>query len=158
MAKGPIQTPASDEAVSTPAGVSEFGEECGGKGGVPFEVFAPGTARLTRLTVWHRDFVDGLRLETDQGALPRIGGMGQHKDIRQDAVELGADEFLTGISVEYWNCVDRITFHTNKGSYGPFGGQGGRVKRTLSAPPGRIVVGFKGRHWELIDSIQLLVR
>jgi hypothetical protein len=31
------------------------------------------------------------------------------------------------------------------------------VKRTLLAPDGRRVVGFKGRHWALVDSIQLMV-
>jgi len=136
----------------------EFGEECGGKGGVPYEVFAPGPEPLTRITVWHRDYVDGLQLETRQGPLPRIGGTGKHRDIRCDSFELGADEVLTGISVEYWNCIDRLTFHTTKRSYGPFGGGGGRVKKTLSAPPGRVIAGFKGRHWEFIDSIQLIVR
>jgi hypothetical protein len=31
------------------------------------------------------------------------------------------------------------------------------VKKRLDAPAGRVVAGFKGRHWELIDSIQLMI-
>jgi len=135
----------------------EHGEMCGGPGGVPYQAFASPADRIIRVTVWHRQYVDGIQLETETGVLPRIGGMGKHRDVRQETFELAVDEFLTGVSVEYWNYVDRITFHTNKRSHGPFGGEGGRVKRTLQAPAGRAVRGFKGRHWELVDSIQLMV-
>jgi hypothetical protein len=101
--------------------------------------------------------VDGIQLETESGVLPRIGGTGLHRDVRQESFELAPDEFLTGISVEYWKYIDRLTFHTNKRSYGPYGGAEGRVKKRLDAPAGRVVAGFKGRHWELIDSIQLMI-
>jgi hypothetical protein len=138
-------------------GAEEHGEMCGGPGGVPYQVFAYPPDRITRVTVWHRQFVDGIQLATENGVLPRIGGMGKHHDVRQESFELGPDEFLTGITIEYWNYIDRITFHTNKGNHGPFGGEGGRVERALHAPTGRAVRGFKGRHWELVDSIQLLV-
>jgi len=138
-------------------GPEEHGEMCGGEGGVPYQVFAHASDRITRVTVWHRQFVDGIQLETESGVLPRIGGMGKHRDVHQNTFELGPDEFLTGVSVEFWNYIDRITFHSNKQSYGPFGGEGARMKRTLQAPPGRVVRGFKGRHWELVDSIQLMV-
>jgi hypothetical protein len=74
-----------------------------------------------------------------------------------DTFELAPDEFLTGITVEYWRFVDRIAFHTNQRDYGPFGGPGGTVKKKLMAPDDRSVVGFKGRHWALVDSIQLMV-
>ena len=135
----------------------EYGEVFGGTGGVPYQVFAYAPNRITRVTVWHRQFVDGIQFETEAGVLPRIGGMGKHRDVRQETFELGPDEFLTGVTVEYWNYIDRITFHTNKGSHGPFGGEGGHVTRTLHAPPGRAVRGFKGRHGELVDSIQLMI-
>lgn len=135
----------------------EFGEECGSKGGVPYRSFALPPTRIIRVTVWHRDLVDGILLETDSGALPRIGGTGMHRDIRQDRFELEPDEVLTGVSIEYGRYLDRISFHSNKKDYGPFGGIGGQIKKRLDAPPGRNVVGFKGRHWEFIDSIQLLV-
>src|SRR5258706_1995843 len=105
----------------------EYGEECGGKGGVPYLSIAQPSARLTRICVWHRDYVDGIQLETELGILPKIGGTGMHKDVREDNFELGADEFLTGITVEFWQYIDRISFHTNKGSYGPLGGHNGQV-------------------------------
>lgn len=146
---------ASDPAVSSPA--LEYGEECGGSGGVPYSVFAYYPARIARVTIWHRQYVDGILLETDQGTLPKIGGTGRHRDIRSDTFALEPDEFITGISVEYWNYIDRITFSTNKNNYGPYGGTGARLKKILQAPPGHIVAGFKGRHWELVDSIQLMV-
>ena len=78
----------------------------------------------------------------------RVGG---------EAVHLAEGEFITGLSVEYWNYIDRITFHTNLKSYGPYGGSGGNVTKELRAPGGQQVLGFAGRHWELIDSIQLIV-
>jgi jacalin-like lectin domain-containing protein len=143
------------EVRSGPA--EEYGEECGGSGGVPFCVFAYYPARIARVTIWHRQYVDGILLETDQGVLPKIGGTGRHRDIRSDTFALEPGEFITGITVEYWNYIDRITFHTNKSSFGPYGGTGARLKKNLQAPPGRLVVGFKGRHWELVDSIQLMV-
>src|SRR5437763_15229769 len=77
----------------------EFGRECGGKGGVPYQVFARPGERIKKVIVWHRDYVDGIELETDQGTLPKIGGTGKSRDIRHDIFELEEDEFLTGISV-----------------------------------------------------------
>jgi hypothetical protein len=135
----------------------EYGGEFGGKGGVPYLcVFQP-PARLSKITVWHRDYVDGIQLETDLSVLPRIGGTGKHRDVHRDVIELSMDESLLGITVEYWQYIDRITFHTSHRNCGPYGGQGGRLTRTLRSPLGSKVVGFKGRHWELVDSIQLMV-
>ncbi len=148
---------AAARSTGASAGAEEFGEECGGKGGVPYQVFARPPDRIKLVRVWHRTYVDGLELETDKGILPRIGGTGTSHDIRHDTFELEADEFLTGLSVEFWTYMDRLTFHTNKRSYGPYGGLGGRVKKELRAPEGHKVVGFKGRHWALVDSIQLMV-
>jgi hypothetical protein len=156
--KLPREEPKSAEASSLGSGpAQEYGEECGGTGGVPYCVFAYFPARIARITVWHRQYVDGILLETDQGILPKIGGTGRHRDIRSDTFALEPGEFITGISVEYWNYIDRITFRTNKGNYGPYGGSGARLKKFLQAPPGHLVAGFKGRHWELVDSIQLMV-
>lgn len=135
----------------------EYGAECGGDGGVPYLSVVRGSARLTRITLWHRDYVDGIQLETDEGVLPKIGGSGLHHDVKQDTFELDPDEFLTGITVDYWHYIDRIVFHTNKRNYGPYGGRGGRLSKNLTAPAGRKVVGFKGRHWQLVDSIQLMI-
>jgi len=109
------------------------------------------------VTVWHRDVVDGIQLETDRGVLPRIGGTGKHRDVRKDTFTLEAGEFLTGIDIDYWNYIDRITFHTNKRQHGHYGGDGGRLRKRLLAPSGRAVAGFKGRHWDFVDSIQLLL-
>ena len=124
---------------------------------MPYLSAPQSSARPTKVTVWHRVFVDGIQLETDFGVLPRIGGTGMHRDVQQDTFELAAEEFITGITVEYWRYIDRITFHTTKHNHGPYGGDGGLLKKTLMAPPGRAVVGFKGRHWELVDSIQLMI-
>ncbi len=134
-----------------------FGEECGGRGGVPYRFFAQTPDRITKITVWHRQLVDGLQVESQKGTLGRIGGTGRHKDVHQDTFELSPDEFITGVSVEFWTYLDRITFHTNKRDYGPFGGAGGLVKKTLQAPPGRAVAGFSGRHWDFVDSIQIII-
>src|SRR5262245_29707830 len=147
----------SDKSDGNAAPAEEYGEECGGSGGVPYCVFAYYPARIARVTIWHRQYVDGILLETDHGALPKIGGTGKHRDIRSDTFALDSGEFITGVSVEYWNYIDRITFHTNKTTYGPYGGGEARLKKFLQAPPGRMVSGFKGRHWELVDSIQLMV-
>ncbi|HEV2391623.1 MAG TPA: jacalin-like lectin [Verrucomicrobiae bacterium] len=134
-----------------------FGEECGGKGGVPYLSCAQASDRIRRVTVWHREYVDSIRLETDEGELPRIGRAERLRDVRQDTFQLAADEFVVEVSVEYWTYIDRLTFHTNKGTYGPYGGEGGRLRRVLTVPPGRRLAGFKGRHWAFVDSIQLMV-
>jgi hypothetical protein len=135
----------------------DYGEACGGEGGVPYRVFAAPPAILRKVTVWHRQYVDGIQLATDEGVLPQIGGTGRHKDVRVESFELGEGEFIIGISVEYWNYIDRITFHTNLRSHGPYGGGGGRVRKELRAPADRQVLGLAGRHWEFVDSIQLIV-
>jgi hypothetical protein len=154
----PREQPKGADASSVGSGpAEEHGAECGGTGGVPYCVFAYYPARIARVTIWHRQYVDGILLETDHGVLPKIGGTGRHRDIRSDTFALEPDEFIMGISVEYWNYVDSITFQTNKSSYGPYGGHTGQLKKVLKAPSGRIVAGFKGRHWELVDSIQLMI-
>jgi hypothetical protein len=135
----------------------EYGEECGGKGGVPYLCVPQTSTRLVKVTVWHRDYVDGIQLETALGVPPRIGGTGKHRDVRKNSFAFAQDDYLTGITVEYWQYIDRITFHTNKQSHGPFGGRAGLLRKTLMAPPKRKVVGFRGRHWEVVDSIQLMV-
>ena len=140
-----------------PASPQEYGEECGGEGGVPYLIILQPGARLSKITVWHRDYVDGIQLESDQGVLPRIGGTGKHRDVQTVTFELAPGEILAGISVEFWQYIDRITFHTNRRDFGPYGGHGALLKKTLMGPAGRTIVGFKGRHWELVDSIQLMV-
>jgi hypothetical protein len=155
LRREPPDSDGNPEVSSVPA--QEYGEECGGSGGVPYCVFAYYPARIARVTIWHRQYVDGILLETDQGILPKIGGTGRHRDIRSDTFALDVGEFITGVAVEYWNYIDRITFQTNKNSYGPYGGTGARLKKILQAPSGSIVAGFKGRHWELVDSIQLMI-
>jgi hypothetical protein len=157
MKHPPRKSAGPNPAPPSPEVPEEFGEECGGKGGVPYQTVARPPARITRVTVWHRQFVDGIQLETDLGVLPRIGGTGKHRDVHVNAFELEPGEFLTGVSVEYWSYIDRITFHTNKRAHGPFGGPDGQLKKTLMALPGRAVMGFKGRHWEVVDSIQLMI-
>jgi hypothetical protein len=135
----------------------EYGEPCGGEGGVPYRVFAAPPNVLRKVTVWHRQYIDGIQLATDESILPHIGGTGRHKDVRMDSFELSEAEFITGVSVQYWTYLDQITFHTNLRSYGPYGGGGGRVSKELRAPAGRHVLGLAGRHWEFVDSIQLMI-
>src|SRR5947207_923488 len=94
------RTPEVSEA--GPVQPHEYGEECGGSGGVPYSFFAQPPDRIRKVTVWHRQLVDGLQVETEKGPMPKIGGTGRHKDIRQESFALGADEFITGISVEFW--------------------------------------------------------
>jgi hypothetical protein len=151
------EKPAGRRVTGKPSQPQEYGEQCGGAGGVPYRVVANPPASIRKVTVFHKQYVDGIQLATEDGALPQIGGTGRHKDVRADAFELAENEFITGLSLEYWNYIDRITFHTNLKSYGPFGGAGGRVTRELKAPAGRQVLGLAGRHWEFIDSIQLIV-
>ena len=155
------QKPKPAEASQSGGGMStlpkEYGGEFGGKGGVPYLCIFQPPARLNKIIVWHRDCVDGIQLETDLSVLPRIGGTGKHRDVQKDVIELSTDEILLGVTVEYWQYIDRITLHTSQRNYGPYGGQGGRLTRTLFSPPGNKLVGFKGRHWELVDSIQLMI-
>ena len=124
---------------------------------MPYRVFAIPPARIRKITIWHRQYVDGMQLTTEDGALPQIGATGKHRDVQVNTFEIGPDEFITGISVAYWNFIDRITFHTNRKTYGPYGGVGGRVEKDLKAPSGRAVAGFTGRHWDFVDSIQLMI-
>ena len=64
-------------------------------------------------------------------AFSQDGGTGKHRDVQKATFELTPDEFLTGITVEFWQYIDRITFHTNQSNYGPYGGHGGLLKKTL---------------------------
>ncbi len=134
-----------------------WGPECGGEGGVRYEVCATPPDGVHRITVHHRDFVDSIQLETNDAVLPKIGNPKKHRDVREDTFRLEPDEYLVGITVEYSRYVDRMTFHTDKRTYGPFGGTGGSLKKTLLAPAGRRVVGFTGRHWVFVDSIRLMI-
>src|SRR5215467_13843332 len=84
-------TETSRSGDGTPASPIEYGGEFGGEGGVPYLcVFQP-PARLSKITVWHRDYLDGIQLETDLSFLPRIGGTGKHRDVQKDLIELSMD-------------------------------------------------------------------
>lgn len=145
------------KAVASATQPEPWGPECGGEGGVRYEVYAQASDRIKKVTIQHREFVDAIVLETEQGALAKIGNPNRHRDVHEETFALGPDEYLTGITVEYWRYLDRISFHTNQRTFGPFGGTGGRLKKTLLAPPDRRLAGFTGRHWVFVDSIRLMI-
>ena len=120
-------------------------------------MFATPPDRIKRVTIWHRQYVDGIELETENGVLPKLGATGKHRDIRTDSFELDEDEFITGVSVEYWTYVDRITFHTNKTQSWSLRRPWRAAKEKSAGTAGQSGRGSQGRHWELIDSIQLMV-
>src|SRR5690348_14860392 len=60
----------------------EFGHQCGGQGGVPFRVFATPPASIRKVTVWHKQYVDGIQFATEHVVLPHIGETGLHRDVR----------------------------------------------------------------------------
>ena len=149
--------PTPENSADRLAQPEEYGEECGGDGGVPYRVFVSSPLMIRSVRIWHRQHVDGIQLVTDDAALPRIGGTGRHHDIRIEEFFLDRDEFITGLTVDYWNYIDRLIFHTNRRDHGPFGGSGGRVRKEIRSPAGRGVCGLAGHHWEFVDSIQLLI-
>ncbi|KAI3513207.1 hypothetical protein L1887_20534 [Cichorium endivia] len=88
------------------------------------------------------------------------GGTGGCKT---ETVDLdGTKEYLTGISGFYGPVegydgaegITSITFHTNKGIYGPYGQESGAqyVYFTSTASPGKIV-GFQGRNGDFLTAI-----
>lgn len=84
----------------------------------------------------------------------RFGGGGGSIDV----FKLAPGEFVTRISGKYGVFVDSLLIQTNTGRAKGWGGTGGAVNYTYSAPPGTSIHGFWGRSGELVDSIGVILK
>jgi hypothetical protein len=81
------------------------------------------------------------------GSLSFNGGAG---------VSLAPDEYIIGISGRYGDHIESIRIYTNKKTYPPFGGTGGRFEFGYTAPQGQMIAGFFGRAGTNLDAIGVL--
>lgn len=84
----------------------------------------------------------------------RYGGGGGNLDI----FKLVPGEYITRISGKYGSFVDSLLIQTNKGRAKGWGGTGGSVNYTYTAPPGSRIHGFFGRSGSLIDSVGVILK
>lgn len=144
--------------VVPPGNPVELPETVGRNGGDPYSISAAYPERITQIEVWHWDYVDGILLSTAKGALPRIGGTGKDNHITHEVVKLDADEYITAVYVEGDKYIDRMTITTNKRRLPAWGGNGGGIKKTMTAPPGKQIVGFHGRAADFVDQLGIVVQ
>lgn len=95
----------------------------GGDGGSSFDdshqIEKWGTIR--QIAVRHASEVDSIGILWASGNFRNHGGIGGTETV----INLEADEFISSVSGRSGDRLDQITFHSNKKTYGPFGGLGG---------------------------------
>lgn len=132
----------------------------GGSGGIPFIDDMSNMKRLERILYRSGSYVDTLQfewLEQDGTYVtgPEYGGYlgaGGEKGI----VTLQDGEYLLKITGTAGAYLDSITFHTNLGTYGPFGGSGG-TPFSIDLR-NRKLIGIIGRYGKYIDGIGALTK
>lgn len=154
-----LQLPPPATAITTPPPEpSKYDKAYGGDEGGDVRIQVPWPDRITRLEVWYWDYVDGIELTSATGSKQLIGGKGKDKNIHHKPINLDDDEYITGVNVEYGRYIDLVTFHTNKQSYGPYGGRPQKNKTPIQAPNGKRVVGFYGKAGDFVNSLGIVVQ
>lgn len=121
----------------------------GGSGGSEFRDDVTGLVRMRGFLVRFGGYVDGITgvYQDYRGKtvyLPHGGSGGEY-----DIAVFDDDEYIVAVEGRADKFVDRITFHTNKRTYGPYGGTGGKPWLLK----GNKLTGFWGRSVELMDQI-----
>ena len=130
----------------------------GGPGGVPFDnLLLPDGARLARIHVNAKDYVDGIQLEYEEpdgatGKLPHVGGKGG----RLHTYEIPKGAAVTGITGRSAWYLDSIQIHTTSGASPEFGGKGG--KKFSVDLEGTELRGIYGRADWYLDSLGLILK
>lgn len=95
----------------------------GGNGGMSFDdshdiaLWGP----IRQIVVRHGSAVDAIGVLWGNGNFFNHGGTGGTETV----INLGADEFISRVEGRSGARLDQITFHSNKHTYGPYGGGGG---------------------------------
>ncbi len=126
--------------------------QVGGGGGQPFADDLTGVKRLTKLTIRHGAYVDAIQCtwQMNDGSShtgAQHGGAGG----RQDVITFAADEYIVGVSGRAGAYVDQLVIKTNKRTYGPYGGNGG--KPFDLGPLAAHTTGFFGRSGRYLDAL-----
>lgn len=144
------------EAVSLGAPTNSFLiSQSGGNGGRNFRIANGKDNRITGITIFAGNVVDGINVRYSSGTNLKTGGFGGHTC----PVRINSNEYIKTMKVKYGNVVDSVTFGlAQKGSnriinWTRCGGRGGNRTSTYTAPSGQAIVGFHGKSANLIDSI-----
>ena len=132
----------------------------GGGGGQTFGAYMiPHAMRLAAVHIFADTYIEGLGLAYwdefgHQQTLSPVGIAGGSRHVLQ----LGTDEYLTGISGRYGWFVDSIRLHTNIRVSDLYGGTGGEQTYSLAAAEDEEVIGFFGNAAWYIDAVGILTR
>jgi hypothetical protein len=129
----------------------------GGRGGSPFVGVAGRNARIHNITVRGGNYIDYLMMNKEPGGYVFEAGT-PHEGQFIEMLTLEPGEYITGISGKSGFYIDRLTIHTNRRDFGPYGGSGGSDDFKLVAGQGKEVCGFHGRSGEYIDALGILYR
>ena len=122
----------------------------GGTGGAAFSDDLTEVEQITKVSVWHGDYVDAIQTtwvlaSGQQGTSSRHGGSGG----KESSFTLNPDEYITRIEGHAGSYIDQITFYTNQGrKFGPYGGPGGKPFEIEGC-----VQGFFGSSGSYLDAV-----
>jgi len=131
----------------------------GGVGGGYFSDGQTGGRKLIEVRIRSGAFIDSIQTVYadalgQQFVSPMHGGNGGTLAI----FKLSPGEWITRISGRHGSFVDSLLIQTNKGRIKGFGGTGGSVNYTYTAPPGTRIHGFFGRSGKFVDAIGVILK
>lgn len=130
-------------------------QQVGGQGGDEFSDDLTQVVRIVRISIRHGARVDAIQttwLLTDGTQLTgaRHGGGGGEETV----IEFGSNEHIVTIQGRSGSRIDSLTITTNKKSYGPYGGDGGKPFGPI---PAEAAGGFFGRSGTNVDAIGVFI-
>jgi hypothetical protein len=138
--------------------VSTFGPS-GGIGGEPLKACSVTLIegvplRISEVRVRSADYIDAIQLVYSNGKVgPRQGGLGG----KLSSFKLEPDETITIVSGRYGHYVDSLAITTSKGRTQRWGGSGGTVAYSYTAPAGMWVGDLTGRASQYFDAIGVCI-
>lgn len=131
----------------------------GGAGGNYFSDPQIGGLRVVEVRIRSGAYIDAIQFVYEQKVTKQIiegkkhGGSGGTLSV----FKLQPDEYITRITGKHGNFVDSLQLVTNKGRTKGWGGTGGSVHYTYSAPPGTEIHGLFGRSGAFLDAVGVIL-
>jgi hypothetical protein len=126
----------------------------GGAGGQPFVDEIKAVKDITRIVIRAKGYVDGFQVHyRDTAGQEKSHNWHGGKGGTEHVVQFKEGEYITSVSGRSGRYIDQLTFKTNLGTYGPFGGTGGTPFELHPVDGSDRILGFHGRAEGWLDAV-----
>ena len=130
----------------------------GGEGGIDFSDTQVAGFKLVEVRIRSGNLIDAIQtVYKDASGKQFMSKMHGGGGGTQRVFKLSSGERITHISGKYGAFIDSLQIRTSNGRSERFGGNGGSVEYTYSAPPGKTIYGFFGRCGKYVDAIGVIL-